>query len=443
MNGNLKKAAAGIFTVAFALIWVTGTALASDSNCSLKQTDNGEWIYYENGEEVPDKYGFVNWNGGKFFIAYGKVAAGANGLAQDPDNADNWYYCSNGQVQTQYTGLVEYDSEWFYVSQGKLDTTLAAVIDYDTGKFLVAAGRILREVNGLAQDPATGIWYFFAEGQAQLQYTGLAGYNGGWFYIVDGRFISNYVGLVETMDGDTWLVEGGMLDTSKDGFQVYYDEAGNAAACQLDHGMLVSDLNGMVENEYGVWRFINGRVDYTSELIKEVLYYHDYIRAITLDDFEIDAEAYTALNEFRADPENQWYWNEDNTAKIYTTDLTEITRDSNLEEIAMERAMESYFICRRYNVLTHDRLSGPDWFSAYTRVNAVSECLAVSVNWNMFYRQGLGWYYIKEGWAETYNDYEGQGHRRALLSDKATLAGMARFNGVDDEFGIWALCLGY
>ena len=82
--------------------------------------------------------------------------------------------CSNGQVQTQYTGLALYDGEWFYINKGKLDTKLAAYVEYDGGLFYVAAGRILKEVSGLAQDPNGPDWYFLAEGQAQTQYTGLA-----------------------------------------------------------------------------------------------------------------------------------------------------------------------------------------------------------------------------------------------------------------------------
>ena len=135
------------------------------------------------------KNGLVEFNGGKFIVTDGVVQTQVNGLWQNEKvfgGDDEWYYFADGQAQTQYTGLVQYDGQWFYVTEGRLDTALAAVVDYDGGKFLVAAGRILKEVSGLAQDPATGIWYYFAEGQVQTQYTGPAEYDGATFNVVNG-----------------------------------------------------------------------------------------------------------------------------------------------------------------------------------------------------------------------------------------------------------------
>ena len=154
--------------------------------------------------------GFVNYMGGKFFMNNGAVDTAANGLVQDIKNVNDWYYCALGQAQTQYTGLAQYDGAWFYITNGKLDTKLAAVVDYDGGKFLVAAGRILTEVSGISQDPLSGTWYYFADGQAQTQYTGLAQYDGAWFYIVNGVLAENYTGTVQ-YDGSTFNVVNGMV----------------------------------------------------------------------------------------------------------------------------------------------------------------------------------------------------------------------------------------
>ena len=150
----------------------------------LFQKNDGTICYYIDGVFQKEVSGFVEYDGYMFFLVNGIVDPSANGLVQDIKNTADWYYCAAGQAQNQYTGLVEYDGAWFYVNKGKLDTTMAAYVEYDVGLFYVGAGRIMTEVNGLAQDPMGSDWYYLANGQVQLQYTGLAQYDGEWFYVL-------------------------------------------------------------------------------------------------------------------------------------------------------------------------------------------------------------------------------------------------------------------
>lgn len=171
---------------------------------------NGKFIYVTKGQPDSTYSGFVTYKEGLFLVDKGSVANSQNGLVQDPHHLDDWYFLANGQVQTQYTGLAQYDGEWFYVEKGRLNTTLAAYVKYDGGLFFVGAGRIMTEVNGLAMDPNGSDWYYLANGQAQIQYTGLAQYDGGWFYVIKGRLAENYSGSV-TYDGATFRVVNGMV----------------------------------------------------------------------------------------------------------------------------------------------------------------------------------------------------------------------------------------
>ena len=168
------------------------------------------FVYAAYGKMDTTKMGFTDYEGGKFLIVKGEIETGANGLVQDIDNPSDWYYCANGQVQSQYTGLAFYDGEWFYINRGKLNTILTAYVSYDGGLFYVAAGRIVKEVNGLAKDPNGKDWYYLANGQAQTQYTGLAQYDGAWFYVVKGKLAENYTGQVK-YDGAIFNVVNGML----------------------------------------------------------------------------------------------------------------------------------------------------------------------------------------------------------------------------------------
>ena len=168
------------------------------------------WYYVNKGVLAENKRGYVDFDGSKFLVVDGKLEKTANGLVQDPEHSEDWYFLSGGQAQTQYTGLVQYDGEWFYVNKGGLDTNLASYVEYDGGLFFVAAGRILTEVNGLAQDPNGSDWYYLANGQVQTQYTGLAQYDGEWFYVQKGRLAAEYITLVD-YDGSMFCSVNGMI----------------------------------------------------------------------------------------------------------------------------------------------------------------------------------------------------------------------------------------
>ena len=173
---------------------------------------NGKFIYVTKGQTDNTYSGFVSYKEGLFLVDKGAVATSRNGLVQDPHHQQDWYFLANGQVQTQYTGLAQYDGEWFYVEKGKLNTTLAAYVKYDGGLFFVGAGRIMTEVNGLAMDPNGSDWYYLANGQAQIQYTGLAQYDGKWFYVKAGKFARDYTGSVGYNGASFWVSNGEVVE---------------------------------------------------------------------------------------------------------------------------------------------------------------------------------------------------------------------------------------
>ena len=185
----------------------------TDSN-ELVLDNDGVYRVYKDGVFQPIT-GFIQYEGGLFYVTDGILDSSANGLKNNPDDPAVWYFCANGQVQQQYSGLAEYDGAWFYLSNGVLDTTSVGIVNYDGGRFMIAAGRILREVDGLIQDPNTGLWYYVAAGQV-ADYTGLAQYDGAWFYITDGMLAVTYTGWVN-YDGSDFYVENGMVAYTQQG----------------------------------------------------------------------------------------------------------------------------------------------------------------------------------------------------------------------------------
>ncbi|MBR3103737.1 MAG: carbohydrate-binding domain-containing protein [Lachnospiraceae bacterium] len=100
-----------------------------------------EWFYVKNGKLDTSLSDFVSYNDGLFFVAAGRIVTEANGLHMDPDGTA-WYYLANGQAQTQYTGLTQYDGAWFYVVKGKVAEDYTGAVDYDGSAFDVVNGMV-------------------------------------------------------------------------------------------------------------------------------------------------------------------------------------------------------------------------------------------------------------------------------------------------------------
>lgn len=110
------------------------------------------------------------------------------------------------------------------------------------------------------------------------------------------------------------------------------------------------------------------------------------------------------INDFRTDPTTAWYWNEDNTEKVYLSNLQPLVIDEQLEKIAMQRAAE---IVINYN---HVRPNGASCFDnelwGSVKWNAIGENIAVGQS---TYQAAF------TAWREEEKNYAGQGHRRNML----------------------------
>ena len=132
----------------------------------------------------------------------------------------------------------------------------------------------------------------------------------------------------------------------------------------------------------------------------------------------VDAsEAYGYLNAFRTE-ENAWYWNADDSTQshVNTNDtvwLKPVERDVELENTAKIRAKEisEYF--------SHERPDG-------------SMCFSIFPDGLLDYGENIAYGYedsfaVTEGWKETNESYEGQGHRRTMLQASFNYVGIAGY----------------
>ena len=134
------------------------------------------------------------------------------------------------------------------------------------------------------------------------------------------------------------------------------------------------------------------------------------------------SSAYTALNDFRT-TRGVWYWNSNNKTKtVFNTNsnnkLGKLKRSKKLEDVARKRAQE---ISIRFS---HTRPNGTSCFTAYPDMKAKGENIASgqkSVN------------AVMKSWKEEDQKYEGQAHRRNMLSKKFNAVGIACYQAANGK----------
>lgn len=146
----------------------------------LVKDDDGVWRYYIDGEVATDVTKLIPFQGAEFWVVNGVVPADANGLVICPDGRA--WFLAYGMVQ-KVTDWAEYNGEWFIIKNGQLDK-VTGLMPYNGGWFAVESGRKLH-VDGLWQDPNTGVWVYMIDGML-WDYTGPAEYDGHTFNVVHG-----------------------------------------------------------------------------------------------------------------------------------------------------------------------------------------------------------------------------------------------------------------
>lgn len=170
-------------------------------------------------------------------------------------------YRENGTVNTGYTGpvygRVDGKNTWCYVKNGILDSTKQGLSDVSD---------------------ASGNWYYFNNGQADYNYTGLANNQNGWWYVRNGQVDFSYTGLVQNAYG-WWRIVNGQVDFNSNGlvnseYGWWYVRGGQIDFTYtglvqneygwwyVDRGGLYFNATGLVQNEYGWWYVQNSQIDF-------------------------------------------------------------------------------------------------------------------------------------------------------------------------------------
>ena len=136
------------------------------------------------------------------------------------------------------------------------------------------------------------------------------------------------------------------------------------------------------------------------------------------------------INQFRTgndvDGQPANYINEDNETYTEVTDLTPLTYSYSLEEVAKQRAAE---LAIRFE---HIRPDGSSFYQAYLENEHTQVILICGENIAAGYTNA---YSVFQCWREDGKNYDGQGHRRNMLSSDFTQVGIG--HAVYDDLHIW------
>ena len=174
-----------------------------------------------------------------------------NGLNYDQESK-LWYYYSNGEIDTEYTGLAQNSYGWWYVADGTVDFTYTGLSYYNGYYWYVKSGNV-KFVTGLYK--LDGTWYYIVSGRAALTYTGLASNSAGTWYVEDGIVDFGYTGLA-TVDDTTYFVYKNLVSTATGLYKI------NGTWYYFVDGAIAYSYTGTAANAYGTWYVEEGIVDF-------------------------------------------------------------------------------------------------------------------------------------------------------------------------------------
>lgn len=122
------------------------------------------------------------------------------------------------------------------------------------------------------------------------------------------------------------------------------------------------------------------------------------------------------MNSLRSNSNDAWYWEQGNATRKQCTNLKPFVYDYGLEEVAMKRAVEIAL------VYSHGRPNGENFWKAYADCGINIEKEYCAENIAVGFPTATA---VNTAWTEANERYEGQGHRRNILSDKYTAVGVA------------------
>lgn len=219
----------------------------SDTSIISYDEESGELI----GKSIGTASIYVYANGskvGKIKITVSESAE-STGLVYDESKL-TWVYCSNGSIDTSYTGAASNEYGTFYVSAGYVDWSYSGPYEENGAAYYF--------YNGYASDTGLlletdGYLYCFTDGKVDTSYTGVAVSSYGTYYVVNGVVDYSISGVYE-INGKSYYVSEGELQLVSG-----LNEFGGTYYYMLG-GIIQTDFTGLFLQTNGVTYYIENGI---------------------------------------------------------------------------------------------------------------------------------------------------------------------------------------
>lgn len=271
----------------FSLVSVSNTASAAsktpvEETLVVKKAKDGNWYTFnKKTNKINNKYTGVAKNQyGWWRIVNGKVNFKANGVFK---NSYGSWWVENGKVnfdknQTVTVGKTKYvirggkatlykDYKWKTYNCNDLKVIQAA----DGNWYAFYGNDIAWDYYGIA--PNNNGWWRIEEGRVNFNAKGVYSNDNGSYYVENGKVNFAYYGIYKATKKTYTIVAGKVVNSAQNSYNGAYDSKkltvkkntsdGNWYA-YTEKGKIASDYTGIAGNEYGWWRIVNGRVDFTA-----------------------------------------------------------------------------------------------------------------------------------------------------------------------------------
>ncbi len=224
----------------------------------MYKANDGVWYYYTNGEIDTNFTGMAKNQYGWFYMTNGKFDAKYTGMAK---NQYGWFYMTNGKLDTKFTGMAKNQYGWFYMTNGKLDTKFTGMAKNKYGWFYMTNGKLDTKFTGMAKNQYG--WFYMTNGKYDTKYTGMAKNQYGWFYMTKGKLDTKFTGMAKNQYGWFYMTNG-KLNTKFTGLA-----KNQWGWWYMTNGKLNTKFTGLADNAYGKWYVENGKVNtkYTGKVV--------------------------------------------------------------------------------------------------------------------------------------------------------------------------------
>ncbi len=288
---------------------------------------------------------------------------------------------TNGFGQDPTTG------DWYYYTDGQIDTSKNSVVR-DTDKrisgtddwWYVVGGKVQMNFTGLANYSNSSGWWYITNGKVDRTYNGLAKNNNGWFYLTNGKVDRSYTGFATNENG-SWYMESGKLTRKTN--SVVKDAKGAIGPKNEWYYVVGSkvqyDFTGLANysNASGWWYITDGKVDRTVTTVAKNKNGWYYVKNGKVD------RSYTG---FATNANGSWYME---SGKL-TRNTNSVIKDT---KGAIGAKNEWYYVVGskvRYDFtgLANYRNASGWWYITDGKVDRTVNTVAKNKN---------GWYYVENG----------------------------------------------